>query len=132
MRVIADSHALAWYGHGSPKLSRRARDVLRDAIAGDGLVVSVVSLVELWYVTQTTQGVNTEELAVLRQQVNASPTMYVHPVDEAITDAFTMISREVMRDPWDRFIVATAQVLNLALVTRDGLVQESGLVETIW
>jgi PIN domain nuclease of toxin-antitoxin system len=58
--------------------------------------------------------------------------MYVHPVDEAITDAFTMISREVMRDPWDRFIVATAQVLNLALVTRDGLVQESGLVETIW
>ncbi len=43
-----------------------------------------------------------------------------------------MINREVMRDPWDRFIVATAQVLNLALVTRDGLVQESGLVETIW
>ena len=67
-----------WYGHDSAKLSRRARDVLRDAIAGDGLVVSVVSLVELWYVTQTTQGVNTEELAVLRQQVNASPTMYVH------------------------------------------------------
>lgn len=59
MRVVADSHALVWYGHDSPRLSRRARAVLRDAIAGDGLVVSVVSVVELWYVTQTTQGVNT-------------------------------------------------------------------------
>lgn len=91
-----------------------------------------MSLVELWYVTQTTQGVNTKELAVLRQQLDASPTMHVHPIDEAIADAFTMISREVMRDPWDRFIVAAAQVRNLALVTRDGLIQEAGLVETIW
>ncbi len=132
MRVVADSHALVWYGHDSPKLSPRAGDALYDAIAGDGLVISVVSLVELWYVTQTTQGVSTEELTALRQQVDASPTMHVHPIDEAVADAFTRISREVMRDPWDRFIVATARVQNLALVTRDGLIQESGLVETIW
>lgn len=75
---------------------------------------------------------STEQLAVLRQQVDASPTMHVQPIDEAVADAFVMISREVMRDPWDRFIVATAQALDLALVTRDSLIQESGLVETIW
>ncbi len=132
MRVVADSHALIWYGHDSPQLSPRARAALHDALVGDGMVISVVSLVELWYVTQTTKGVSIEELAVLRHQIDASPAMHVHPIDEDVADAFTAISRDVMRDPWDRFIVATAQVLDLAVVTRDGLIRESGLVETIW
>lgn len=69
---------------------------------------------------------------MLRQRIDASPTMHLHPIDERVADAYTAISREVMRDPWDRFIVATAQVLSLALVTRDGLIQESGLVEAVW
>lgn len=132
MRVLADSHALVWYGHDSPKLASRAGDVLDKATAGNGLVISVVSLVELWYVTQTTEGVSAEELAVLRERVYESPNIHVYPIDEAVADAFTMIGRKVLRDPWDRFIVATALVLDLALVTRDRSIQESGLVETIW
>lgn len=132
MRVVADSHALVWYGHDSPQLSQRARGALHDAITGDGVVISIASLVELWYVTQTTQGVNAEELAVLRHQIDASPAIQLHAIDGPVADAFTAISRDVMRDPWDRFIVATAQVLNLALVTRDRLIRESALVETIW
>jgi PIN domain nuclease of toxin-antitoxin system len=132
MRVVADSHALVWFGHDSPRLSQRARDVLDAAVAGDGVVVSVISLVELWYVTQTTEGVSAEELAALRQQTDSSRTIELHPVDTAVADAFTSISRDVMRDPWDRFIVATAQVLELPLVTRDGRIQDSKLVETIW
>ena len=132
MRVVADSHALVWYCHDSPQLSQPARSALHDAITGDGVVISIVSLVELWYVTQTTHGVNAEELAVLRHQIDASPAMHLLPIDVPVADAFTAISRDVMRDPWDRFIVATAQVLNLALVTRDGLIRESGLVQTLW
>jgi PIN domain nuclease of toxin-antitoxin system len=132
MKVVADSHALVWYGHDSPRLSRRARDVLDEAVERDGLVVSVVSLVELWYVTQTTEGVSTEELAALRERVDGTPKIELRPVDPAVADAFTSISRDVMRDPWDRFIVATAQVLEIPLVTRDGRIQGSKLVETIW
>jgi PIN domain nuclease of toxin-antitoxin system len=54
MKVVADSHALVWYGHDSSKLSSRASAVLDDATATDGIVVSVATLVDLWYVTQTT------------------------------------------------------------------------------
>jgi PIN domain nuclease of toxin-antitoxin system len=115
MRVVADSHALVWYGHDSRKLSQRARDVLDGAVGGEGVVISVISLVELWYVTQTTEGVSTEELAAIRRRVDGSPTIEVHPVDEAVAD-----------------IVATAQALELPLVTRDGRIQDSKLVETIW
>jgi PIN domain nuclease of toxin-antitoxin system len=35
-------------------------------------------------------------------------------------------------DPWDRFIVATARVLGVPLVTCDRQITTSGVVETIW
>jgi PIN domain nuclease of toxin-antitoxin system len=43
-----------------------------------------------------------------------------------------MIDRDVLRDPWDRFIVATALAFELPLVTADRHIQKSGLVEAIW
>ncbi len=53
-------------------------------------------------------------------------------IDAAVADAFTLIPRTVLTDPWDRFIVATAKALALPLVTRDGAIRESNLVETVW
>jgi PIN domain nuclease of toxin-antitoxin system len=35
-------------------------------------------------------------------------------------------------DPADRLIVATALIESAALVTRDGRIQQSGLVPTVW
>ena len=43
-----------------------------------------------------------------------------------------MIDRDVLRDPWDRFIVATALAFELPLVTADRHIQKSGQVEAIW
>ncbi|MGH9139437.1 MAG: hypothetical protein ACRD0G_20700 [Acidimicrobiales bacterium] len=58
MRVVADSHAIFWYLQRSPKLSAPAAQALRGA--GDHqLVVSVATLVDLWYVTQTTHAITT-------------------------------------------------------------------------
>lgn len=132
MRVVADSHALVWFSQASPQLSARASEVLREAQAGDGIVVSVASLVDLRYVTQTTQGVSAQQLLELRGLVTATSSILVHPIDLAVADAFATISRDVLSDPWDRFIVATAVVLGVPLVTRDGSIQGCGLVETVW
>ena len=132
MKVVADSHATVWYGHDSPKLSGRARDTLDRAMASDGVVISIATLVELWYVTQTTGGVSQEELDVISEQVSTSPTMGFSPIDEAVAGKFTTIDRDALRDPWDRFIVATALAFDLPLVTADRRIQNSGMVEAIW
>jgi len=132
VRVVADSHALVWYGHDSPRLSDRARETLDEALVSDGVIMSIVTLVELWYVTKTTRGVNQEELEAISEQVSSSPTMGFSPVDEAVAGKFTTIDRDVLRDPWDRFIVATALAFDLPLVTADRRIQKSGLVETVW
>ena len=132
MRVVADSQALLWFSQDSPQLSTRASKVLRDAEAGDGIVVSIASLVDLWYVTQTTQGVTTQQLSELRDLLAATSSIHLHPIDLGVADAYTAISPNVLSDPCDRFIVATAVTLSVPLVTRDGPIHGCGLIETIW
>ncbi len=131
MRVVADSHAIVWYVQGSSRLSERAASAMSDAEGSDGIVVSVATLVDLWYVTQTTKGVSADDLAMIRSTMVASPKVDLHPVDVAVTDAAISIERDALGDPWDRFILATAIALELPLVTRDGRIQKTELVETL-
>jgi PIN domain nuclease of toxin-antitoxin system len=132
VRVLADSHAIVWQSQRSPELSDDAANALLEAEETDGVVVSVASLIDLWYVTQTTKSVSDADLIHLREQITSSPELSLHPIDENVVDATTSIPRDVLRDPWDRFIVATAKVLAVPLVTRDAAIRDSGLVPTIW
>ena len=132
MRVLADSHTIIWQSQRSPELSEDVANALLQAEETDGVVVSVASLIDLWYVTQTTKGVSDADLAHLREQITSSPELSLHPIDEDVVDATTSIPRDLLTDPWDRFIVATAKTLGLPLVTRDRAIRDSGLVPTIW
>ena len=132
MRVVADSHAIVWYVQASPRLPDAGRSALAEAESSDGIVVSVATLVDLWYVTQTTQRVTVDDLARLRATLESSPKVTLHPIDTAVADACTSIARDVLTDPWDRFIVATAKVLAVPLVTRDKAIQQTKLVPTVW
>ncbi|MGH2852979.1 MAG: type II toxin-antitoxin system VapC family toxin [Solirubrobacteraceae bacterium] len=132
MRVLADSHAVVWHLQGSARLSAPAAKALTEAEATDGVVVSVASLIDLWYVTQTTQGVTTTHLAALRDRLASSAAFTLHPIDIPVVDATTSIPRDLLTDPWDRFIVGTALALTMPLVTRDGPIRDTRLVPTIW
>jgi PIN domain nuclease of toxin-antitoxin system len=132
VRVVADSHTIVRYVQDSDRLGAGAAEALDDAEASDGIVTSVATLVDLWYVTQTTQAVSVDDLARLRSALESAPKVDLHPIDVAVADAVTAIPRDVLGDPWDRFIVATAQVLRVPLVTRDGRIRAAGLTETVW
>jgi PIN domain nuclease of toxin-antitoxin system len=133
VKVVADSHALVWFAQSSPQLSAPEAEALREAEGSDGITVSVATLIDLWYITQTTEAVNVRQLSELRADNGITRgRAALHPVDLAVTDAYTAIDRELLKDPWDRFIIATAQTLQVPLVTRDRAIQRSGLIETIW
>ncbi len=132
MRVLADSHAIVWYVKGSSQLSPAARDVLAGAEVNGGIVVSIATLIDLWYVTQTRRTLGAAELGRLRDGLLRSPAVDLHPVDLDVADAHARIDRGLLRDPWDRLIVATAMALALPLVTRDSAIDGAGLVETLW
>jgi PIN domain nuclease of toxin-antitoxin system len=132
LRVLADSHTIVWHLQGSARLSALAASVLTEAEATDGVVVSIATLIDLWYVTQTTQKLTDADLAGLRDLLASSPAFILQPIDVAVVDATTSIPRDLLTDPWDRFIVGTARALAVPLVTRDRAIRDSGLVPTIW
>jgi PIN domain nuclease of toxin-antitoxin system len=132
VRVLADSHAIVWHLQGSARLSAAAANSLAEAETTDGVVVSIATLVDLWYVTQTTQKLSDANLTELRDMLASSPGLGLQPIDIAVVDATTSIARDLLTDPWDRFIVGTARALALPLVTKDRAIRESGLVPTIW
>lgn len=87
MRVVADSHTAHWYANGSARLSAPARRALANAEDEEGgIVVSVATLIDLWYVTQTTQGVSGADLDRLRVGMLSSPAVELYPVDVAVSD----------------------------------------------
>ena len=135
MRVVADSHALVWYllDDDGTKLSPKASAALAEAERDGGIAVSVVSLVDLWYVTQTTAAISPATLAAVHALLtDPESALDPVPVTVEVAAAYETIPLQILRDPWDRFIVATANVLNAPLVTADSKIADSGLVEVLW
>ena len=132
MRVTADSHAIVWHIQGSDRRSSVAANALIEAESTDGVIVSVATLIDLWYVAQTTKKLTDADLVGLRNLLASSPTLTLRSVDAEVVDATTAIPRDALTDPWDRFIVGTARTEAVPLVTRDRAIRDSGLVQTIW
>ena len=116
MRLLLDTHIWVWSQLAPDRLSRRVRTALQNPEA------------ELWL-----SPISVWELLLLidggRVTVRGEPGEWVEgalragPFREApLTHAVALESRRVTlphRDPADRFLAATARVLNLALVTAD-------------
>jgi PIN domain nuclease of toxin-antitoxin system len=132
VRVVADTHAIVWYGGNDPRLTVDATAALEEAEATDGIVVSAATLIDCWYVTQTTQGLTVAQLDDLEDQLD-DPAINIElaAIDRSIFDAYNAVPRSVLADPWDRLIVSTAMAFGLPLVTSDRPITKSGLVPII-
>ncbi|MBI4568723.1 MAG: type II toxin-antitoxin system VapC family toxin [Planctomycetes bacterium] len=130
--LVADTHALIWWLDDPSRLSPSARKALESACAeGRGIAVSVVSLVEMTYLAEKARlaaDVVEKVRAFLRR---ADSAVVVAPLDEAVVDAVSRVSREEVPELPDRIICATAVHLGIPLVTRDRRIRASQ-VPTIW
>jgi PIN domain nuclease of toxin-antitoxin system len=66
----------------------------------------------------------------LKKATEAASGLRFLPLDLPQLDHFSSLVS--FRDPFDRLIVSAARAVGAALVTRDGKIAESGLVETVW
>lgn len=112
MRILLDTHILLWWLDDSPSLSAQARELIRDP--ENTVFVSAVSLWEIW-LKQSLGKLRlprdfTERLAA--EAFESLPLLPSHP---------RQVSRLPWRhrDPFDRMLVAQAQVEKLVLLTAD-------------
>ena len=99
---------------------------------GDPLGGSAATYMDLWYLVRMGRlpGVALSQVWSLAQDpgINVRAAAITAPIAEQSTSA----PIDSLADPWDRFIVATAAIRGLPLVTRDQPIADLGVVQVVW
>jgi PIN domain nuclease of toxin-antitoxin system len=116
VKLLLDTHIWLWSHLAPEKLSRRVARALENP--SSELWLSPISIWELVTLSANRKVVLDEEVgAWVRRAMEAAP-MQEAPISHDIALAVGDVALP-HRDPADRFLVATARVLDLTLVTGD-------------
>jgi PIN domain nuclease of toxin-antitoxin system len=135
VRVVADSQALVRYLVDPTRLSEPALDALLEAEDSDGVIVSAATLGDLWYASQKTSSppVAPGVFEHIRDTLlDPSTNLVLQPISVATMMHFDAVPLNDLRDPFDRFILATAIQLGIPLVSADRAISNTKTVEIIW
>ena len=125
-RILVDSCAIIWLATGNRKLSKLARDAMRDA------ELLCFSSISIWEIARLVKSGDLElpvSPARLADLLVEQYEMKELPVSKSISLRASALP-EIHKDPADRFIIATALLNDLTVVTGDHRFAEYG-VETI-
>jgi PIN domain nuclease of toxin-antitoxin system len=128
VRALLDTHAFLWAVLGDPRLSMQAHDLIEDR--GNVMAFSAASAYELAL-----------KARIGRLTLPAPPDVYVptrlaafgfDPLPIEITHSTRAASLPPIHpDPWDRLLIAQAQIEDLPIITVDPLIGRYD-VETVW
>lgn len=132
MTLATDTHALVYHVMGqSRKLGRRARVVFDRVERGlDTLLIPFTVLEEVMLLSEAGK----VRLPLPFRDLVVSFTR-AENFELGVNDSQLLLEAAALtgiKDPYDRMIVAQARVAGLPLITGDDVVQNSGLVRTVW
>ena len=126
MRLLLDSHILLWSAYEAHRLSEQRRAALEDP--ANQLYFSVAGIWELGIKVITSRGAFRADVPLLRERIIRRGYQEL-----AITHEHALQNMRLPllhRDPFDRILVAQAQVEDLLLVTDDILIRRYPNVST--
>ena len=128
MSVLLDTHAFLWYITDDAQLSRFAEQTISDS--GNDVYLSIVSVWEI-AIKHSLKKLNLPspfaEFIPEQLLLNA---MKVLPIEIAHLSAYVGLPYH-HRDPFDRMMVAQAQIEDMPLVSNDALIS-SYEIDVIW
>lgn len=122
-RVLVDTCALIWLATGDSKLSRNARETIRDA------ELLCFSSISIWEIARKVKSGDLEMPVTPMRFADLLVKQYgmkEMPLDNAIMLRSSALP-EIHKDPADRFIIATAFLNDCAVVTGDHRFAEYGV-----
>jgi PIN domain nuclease of toxin-antitoxin system len=123
--VLLDTHAVLWLLAGDDRLSSRARAAL--AATDQAVIVSAVSL---WEVATKRSLGKLDAPADLSRRLAAIGQIELLPISPLHAEAIGDLPWH-HRDPFDRMLVAQAQVEGLSIVSANPALPQYG-VDVIW
>ncbi|NBB64678.1 PIN domain-containing protein [Pseudomonas sp. ODNR1LW] len=135
MSALLDTHVLYWLVSGTTSLSESALVAIAEAQAEDRLYVSPVTAWELGVAAQKSLQANRPDLCPLspkawfREAVQATGAR-IAPIRQRIAlESAEVVTRTGHKDPGDCFLVATARVMRIPLVSRDAVMHRIARVD---
>lgn len=125
MRLLLDTHAILWYAQGLPSLSTSARD----AMEREECFFSIASLWEIAIkqrLGKLSFAASIPAISTFCEAAGFRPLGIIPAHAEAVKAL-----PDIHRDPFDRMLVAQAQVEGLTVVTTDSFIPQYP-VETFW
>ena len=120
---LLDTCALVWLANGNDRMPARIR---KELAAADELYVSSVSAWEISRKLQKGTLILDDDMRTIWTNLVESYRLKVLPVTPEIAIVSTELP-EIHKDPADRFIIATAKVGKLKVVTSDWRFSEYGI-----
>jgi PIN domain nuclease of toxin-antitoxin system len=130
--IVLDTHVWVWWVSGSVPLSEAAGSAVEQAIVDREICVSSISAWEVAMLVNRGRLELTMDVSDWIARSQALPFLQFVPVDVRIAVRATQLPDYAHKDPADRMIVATAQVLGAVLVTRDQRLWRYPHVDTVW
>jgi PIN domain nuclease of toxin-antitoxin system len=129
--VVTDTHPLLFHAAATGRLGQRSAALFARCERRDAIIYVPTPVV--WEVSLLARSGRVR----LHRSVRAffddlfSNPAY-QPLDLTPEHVYVADDLRFTRDPFDALIVATAQIVGLPLVTRDGPIRESGRVAVVW
>lgn len=126
---VLDTHALVMWLTRAARLGKAAKRAVREVDTGRALAfVPCAVAIELTLLGEARRKV--PGVGAVAMAMKANDGLRVLPQDFDQAREFALLA--VLKDPFDRMIVAAARTTRRPLITSDGIIADSGLVEVIW
>jgi PIN domain nuclease of toxin-antitoxin system len=128
--IFLDTHVLIWMASDPKRLSKKAREAIREAREKTGVAIAAITLWELAWLAENGRIQVTGSVESFVRET-ASRVM-VEPITPEIAAFAVQLPSGFPKDPADRLIAATAMVEGAPLVTADERIRRTKVVQTIW
>jgi PIN domain nuclease of toxin-antitoxin system len=129
MFYLADTHSLVWFLSEDPQLSSKAKEVFEQTEKGESIIiVPVLVLAEVMFLCERKR--MPRLFLTLVDKLQSGLNYFIYELDLEVV----LASKELtaLPDIHDRLIVATAQIAQAPIITRDILIKKSGYVSVVW
>ena len=128
MEYVADTVAIVRHFAKVGKIGKAAKEILRDADNGQHtIMISIISLVEILYLAERHK--IPLDFDVVKFQLRHLDNYKIIDLDLDIVETAKHVQGLELHD---RLIVASALSLQVPMLTCDQVIQDAGLVTTIW
>jgi PIN domain nuclease of toxin-antitoxin system len=130
--ILLDTHVWIWWVSNPDLLSDAARTLIDEALVKRNVHISTMSV---WEVAMLAAKNRLQLTMAVGDWIRASeglPFVQFVPVTNAIALKAVRLPLKSLTDPVDRLVVATAEVLDLVLITKDKKIRKEALIKSVW